>query len=61
MGSSLSPEYAPARRVNPVPRRIADTRRAQQDLGFQSRVSFDDGLRLVVDWWRAQRKGVAYV
>ena len=61
MGSPLSPEYAPARKVNPVPRRIADTRRAQQDLGFQSRVSFDDGLRLVVEWWRAQRQGVAYV
>ena len=61
MGSSLSPEYAPARRVNPVPRRIADTRRAQQDLGFQSRVSFDDGLRQVVDWWRAQRTGVTHV
>ncbi|HVD93634.1 MAG TPA: NAD-dependent epimerase/dehydratase family protein [Vicinamibacterales bacterium] len=61
MGSPLSPEYAPARRVNPVPRRIADTRAAQQDLGFQSRVSFDDGLRLVVDWWRTQRKGAAYV
>lgn len=61
MGSPLAPGYAPARKVNPVPRRIADTRRAQQDLGFQSRVSFDDGLRLVVDWWRAQRKGVAYV
>jgi UDP-glucose 4-epimerase len=61
MGSSLSPEYLPARRVNPVPRRIADTRRAQQDLGFQSRVSFDDGLRQVVDWWRAQRTGVTHV
>ena len=61
MGSPLAPEYAPARRVNPVPRRIADTRAAQQDLGFQSRVSFDDGLRLVVDWWRTQRKGAAYV
>jgi UDP-glucose 4-epimerase len=61
MGSTLTPEYAPARKVNPVPRRLADTSRARQDLGFEARVSFDDGLRLVVDWWRAQRQGVAYV
>ena len=61
MDSPLSPEYAPARRVNPVPRRIANTRRAHRDLGFEARVSFDEGLRRVVAWWRAQRQGAAHV
>jgi UDP-glucose 4-epimerase len=61
MDSPLSPEYAPTRRVNPVPRRIANTRRAQRDLGFEARVSFDEGLRRVVAWWRAQKQGAAHV
>jgi UDP-glucose 4-epimerase len=52
MWSDLEPEYGPARKVNAVPRRSADTRRAQQLLGFQSRVSLEDGLRRLVAWWR---------
>jgi UDP-glucose 4-epimerase len=56
MGSSLQPEYGPERTVNPVPRRLADTRKAEQLLGFRARVSLDEGLRRLVDWWRQERK-----
>jgi UDP-glucose 4-epimerase len=59
MNSPLTPKYGPARKVNPVPRRIADTRRARLDLGFAAEVPFDEGLAKVVAWWRGQRKGVA--
>jgi UDP-glucose 4-epimerase len=55
MGSSLTLEHAAARKVNPVPRRLADTWRAQEELGFQAVVPFETGLRKLVDWWNAQR------
>ena len=59
MQSSLELEYAPARRVNPVPRRLADTWRAQQEIGFQTVMSFENGLRTLVEWWREQRETAA--
>lgn len=37
------------------PRRCLDTSRARQCFGFQARVSFDDGLKQTVDWYRANR------
>ena len=52
MWSELQPEYGPARKVNAVPRRLAETGRAHQMIGFQSRVSLEDGLRRLVAWWR---------
>src|SRR5207253_2936767 len=44
MGSPGQPDYAPARTVNPVPRRLADVKRAQVQLGFEAEVSLLDGL-----------------
>ena len=58
MGSDLQPEYGPERSVNPVPRRLADTRKATQMLGFKSTVSLEDGLARLVGWWQ-QSKSVA--
>jgi UDP-glucose 4-epimerase len=52
MGSNLSPEYGPERAVNPVPRRLADTRKAERLLGFKSQVTLEDGLARLVDWWQ---------
>lgn len=59
MGSNLRPEYGPERKVNPVPRRLADTRKAAKDLGFKAQVSLDDGLFRLVEWWRAQKSVMA--
>jgi UDP-glucose 4-epimerase len=54
MGSDLRPEYGPARGVNAVPRRLADTARAGQRLGFKAEVGLAEGLRRLVDWWSDQ-------
>jgi UDP-glucose 4-epimerase len=49
----LEPEFRPARKVNPVPRRLADTRRAREELGFVAEVSLEEGLRRLADWRRS--------
>ena len=51
MGCSRQPEYGPARKVNPVSRRLADTAKAERLLGFKARVSLDEGLSRLVEWW----------
>ena len=48
--------HEPPRSVNPVPRRMADTWLAREELGFQAAVSFEDGLRELVSWWASQTK-----
>ena len=55
MGASLAPVHEPARKVNAVPRRLAETRNAERLLGFRAQISLDDGLRDLVSWWRAER------
>ncbi len=52
MGSDLQPEYGPERKVNPVPRRLAGTRKADQKLGFRAQVSLEGGVSRLVKWWR---------
>jgi UDP-glucose 4-epimerase len=51
---SLSPEFHAARKVNPVPRRLAATGRAQAELGFATEVSLEEGLRRL-NKWRQER------
>ena len=46
----LAPEFHPARKVNPVPRRLADTTRARRELGFIAEVPLEEGLRRLVTW-----------
>jgi UDP-glucose 4-epimerase len=55
MGSDLRPKYGPERKINPVVRRLADTRKAETLLGFQAHVSLEDGLGRLVDWWQGER------
>ena len=50
----LTPEFHPPRKVNPVRRRLADTRRARADLGFEAEVPLEEGLRQLVAWRRAE-------
>ena len=57
MGSDLAPEYGPERKVNPVPRRLADTSKAERLLGFRAEIGLDEGLARLVDWWRVKTQG----
>jgi UDP-glucose 4-epimerase len=54
MGSNLQPEYGPERKVNPVPRRLADTKKARKLLGFEAGIPVEVGLRRLVSWWREE-------
>ena len=56
MGSDLRVEYGPERRVNPVARRLADTRAARERLGFAAQVSLEEGLRRLVTWYQEERR-----
>jgi UDP-glucose 4-epimerase len=51
MGVDRAPEYGPARRATPVWRRLADVRKAERLIGFKARVSLEEGLRHLVQWW----------
>jgi UDP-glucose 4-epimerase len=59
----LAPEFHPPRKVNPVPRRLADVGRAKAELGFASEVELDEGLRRLDAWRRdvLSRNGEAVV
>jgi UDP-glucose 4-epimerase len=58
MGADLPIEYGPARAVNGVTRRLADTTRARERLGFRAEVGLEEGLRSLVEWWRAEHEEV---
>jgi UDP-glucose 4-epimerase len=55
MGSTLTPAYAPARKINPVPRRLADTAKARQLIGFEAQVKIAAGLKQLVSWCQEQQ------
>ncbi|MFG2103952.1 NAD-dependent epimerase/dehydratase family protein [Micromonospora echinaurantiaca] len=55
MKSDLAPEHGPARAVNGVTRRLADTTAAERRLGFRAEIGLYEGLQGLVDWWRAEK------
>jgi UDP-glucose 4-epimerase len=55
MDSDLDVEFGPERAAAKVPRRLADTRLAQERLGFTAEVDIAEGLRRLVAWWRAEQ------
>jgi UDP-glucose 4-epimerase len=61
MGSDLPVEFGPARVVNNVSRRLADTTLARDRLGFEAEVSLEEGLTRLVDWWKGEKAGAPTV
>lgn len=59
MDSDLEVEHGPARLVNGVVRRLADTSAARQDLRFKAEVELEEGLRELVSWWKPLRDEIA--
>jgi UDP-glucose 4-epimerase len=55
MKSDLAPEHGPARAINGVTRRLADTSAAADKLGFRAEIGLHEGLQGLVEWWRASR------
>jgi UDP-glucose 4-epimerase len=56
MGADLAPVHKEVRKVNPVSRRLADTRKARELIDFTARVDLGEGLRRLVDWWQKARQ-----
>jgi UDP-glucose 4-epimerase len=57
MDADLPVQHGPARAVNGVTRRWADTSLAREQLGFESQVDLEEGLTRLVEWWRGERAG----
>lgn len=55
MGADLQPQYREERKVNAVPRRLADLDKAKEALGFNAIVPLEEGLGELVAWWCARR------
>ena len=55
MAAAAGLEFGPARKTNPVPRRLASPEKAERLLGFTATVSLEEGLRGLVEWWQQQR------
>ena len=53
----LEPVFGPARKVNPVSRRLADTSAAARDLGWVPEKALSEGLRELAAWWRTETTG----
>jgi UDP-glucose 4-epimerase len=42
--------------VNGVTRRLASIEAAERELGWKPEVDLQEGLRRLVEWWRAERR-----
>jgi UDP-glucose 4-epimerase len=60
MGRDAQIEHGEARKVNPVPRRLASTEAAKRELGFEARISLTKGLEGLVAWWQQEKRASNY-
>ena len=51
LGTKLTPQHAPVR-TGDVRFSRADISKARQDLGYDPQLTFEDGLRLTLEWYR---------
>lgn len=47
-----------ASKPNGQPRRVLDTSNAEQFFGFKAQMSFEEGLRRTIDWYRRHRENI---
>ncbi len=52
LGRNVKPHYAPTR-PGDVKHSLADISLARQVIGFEPKISFADGLRKAIDWYKA--------
>jgi UDP-glucose 4-epimerase len=57
--SDLRPVFEPARKVNPVTRRLGGTAHAREQIGFDYSIGLREGLKSLVDWFAALPKAEA--
>lgn len=53
MGAQVPVRHVEARGTGAVARRLADTTKAENLLGFRATIGLEDGLSSLVDWWRS--------
>ena len=51
LGKDIKPTYAPPR-PGDIKYSLADVRRAQEVIGYEPAVTFDQGIRRAIDWYR---------
>lgn len=54
VGSTVEPEFLPARSVNPVTRRRACTVLARSEIGFESQIDLKEGIQGLLTWYRQE-------
>lgn len=52
----MEPLFEPARKVNPVTRRLGGTEKARQGIGFVAETDLQEGLRRLVAWFAGLRE-----
>lgn len=54
-GSGLRPEFREERKVNPVRRRVASTKKAERMMGFKAEVDLEEGIRRLIQWRQREK------
>jgi UDP-glucose 4-epimerase len=50
MGKNIPPEFKPSNDNTLVNNRIGSTEKAKKDLGFEAKISLEEGLKQVINW-----------
>lgn len=56
MGGTIEPVCIDHKNITAVSRRLADTTKAENLIGFKAEIQLEEGLSRLVDWWRASKQ-----
>jgi UDP-glucose 4-epimerase len=56
MGGTIEPVCIDHKNITAVSRRLADTTKAEDLIGFKAEIQLEEGLSRLVDWWRASKQ-----